>query len=359
MSQKLPKSGFMIVSDERVREIERALQAGGPIPNQPEGVGFFFEVDLEYPAELHPDHIDYPLAPERMQVSAETKSLLQEALQERYERRPQNYSKLVPNLHDKQKYKLHHQNLLYYLKRGMRLIKIHRAVSFLEEAWLEPYIRLNTQLRQKALSPFERDLFKKCNNIIFGKSCEKLEDRTNIQLVQVERVFRQLMSRPHCKNFRIFSNTLAAVEMRKTQIKIDRPMFVGSTVLELSKLLMCKIHYEHFQAVYGRMARLLYTDTDSLIYHIESDNVLADCFEHREDVFDMSTLPPTSPYYDARNKDVPGYLKVETGAEIVMEFVALAAKMYSYKSLVPDTGVEHESRRYYSVLFYQHFFYSF
>ena len=134
--------------------------------------------------------------------------------------------------------------------------------------------------------------------------------------------------------------------MRKTQIKIDRPMFMASTVLELSKLLMYRIHYGHFQAVYGRMARLIYTDTDSLVYHIESDNILADCFEHREDVFDMSTLPQTSPYYDARNKDVPGFLKIETGAEIVTEFVALAAKMYSYKTVAPDTGAEHESRRY-------------
>ena len=73
-------------------------------------------------------------------------------------------------------------------------------------------------------------------------------------------------------------------------------MYKGTTVLVLNKLHMYKLHYGHFRAVYGNLARLLYTDTDSLVYQIESDKVLADCYEHREDVFDMSILQPTSPY---------------------------------------------------------------
>lgn len=364
MSQKLPMTDFAIVSQEQVQAIESELvraqervaaemEAGREPDAQSlmtftkpaEDIGYFFEVDLEYPEELHPAHQDYPLAPERLNVAAEEKSLLQQALEMRYERRPQNCSKLVPNLHDKRNYQLHYQNLLYYMQLGMRLVKIHRAVMFREEAWLAPYISLCTELRKKALSPFERDLFKLFINIIFGKSCEKLDDRTDIRLVQVERQFRQLMSRPHCKNFRIFANTLAAVELRKPQIVIDRPMYIGTTVLDLSKLHMYKLHYGHFRAVYGNMARLLYTDTDSLIYHIETDNVLAECYEHKEDVFDMSTLPPTSPYFDDTKKNVPGYLKVETGGKQMTEFVALAAKMYSYKMMTPETGDEQESRR--------------
>ena len=159
MSQTLVKSGFLIEAPEVVANIEAALMAAQnavdeaqdegrepdvkfTIPNRLEDRGYFFEVDLDYPDELHSAHSDYPLAPERLNVAAESKSLIQQALEQRYERRPQNYSKLVPNLHDKRTYRLHYENLLYYMQQGMRLVKIHRAVSFTQEAWLEPYIRL-------------------------------------------------------------------------------------------------------------------------------------------------------------------------------------------------------------------------
>ena len=102
------------------------------------------EVDLEYPKELHDLHSEYPLAPEQRQIN--------------------KVRKLVPNLHDKKKYVLHHENLKLYLRLGLSLTKIHRGVTFVEQAFMKKYIDLNTELRKKGTTDFEKDFFKLMNN---------------------------------------------------------------------------------------------------------------------------------------------------------------------------------------------------
>jgi len=114
-----------------------------------EGRGCILDVDLEYPKELHNLHNNCPLAPERIVVN--------------------KVEKLIPNLWDKNKYVLHHRNLKQYLEMGMILTEIHRGISFDEDAWLKPYIEMNTKLRTEASNEFEKDFFKLMNNSVFGK----------------------------------------------------------------------------------------------------------------------------------------------------------------------------------------------
>ena len=138
-SRPLPVSNFKWMTDlENWREI-----------SSQEGRGCILEVDLEYPKELHNLHNDYPLAPERIVVN--------------------KVEKLIPTLRKKDKYVLHHQNLKQCLEMGMNLTKIRRGISFDEDAWLKPYIELNTKLRTEASSEFEKDFFKLMNNSVFGK----------------------------------------------------------------------------------------------------------------------------------------------------------------------------------------------
>ena len=166
MSQPLPYSGFKWVDKP---------------PTEP-GKGCILEVDLEYPAELHESHNDYPLAPERLKVKKEWLSGYQANLLE--DDNILNTEKLVPNLMDKTKYVLHYRNLQLYLSLGMKLKKIHRILEFNEAPWMEPYIRMNTEFRKKSKSAFEKDFYKLMNNSVFGKTMENLRKRVDIKVVR-------------------------------------------------------------------------------------------------------------------------------------------------------------------------------
>jgi len=161
MSQPLPIGNFKWMTEshlENWREI-----------SSHEGRGCILEVDLEYPKELHDLHNDYPLAPERIVVN--------------------KVEKFIQTLQKKDKYVLHHRNLKQYLEMGMNLKKIHRGISFAEDAWLKPHIKLNTNLRTEASSKFEKDFFKLMNNLMFGKTMENIRNR---RISDSERMINQL-----------------------------------------------------------------------------------------------------------------------------------------------------------------------
>ena len=170
MSQSLLTGGFQWVDPQ--------LGIANHPADAPEG--YILEVDLEYPEELHGAHNAYPLAPERMVVKKEWMSEYQISLGSNHT----EVEKLVPNLRDKSHYVLHYRNLQLYLSLGMRLTKVHRALKFNQSPWMEPYIRMNTDLRKKATSDFEKDLYKLMNNSVFRKTMENLHNRVNVKLVR-------------------------------------------------------------------------------------------------------------------------------------------------------------------------------
>ncbi|KAK3765304.1 hypothetical protein RRG08_027310 [Elysia crispata] len=177
MSQPLPTGGF--------RWVEDCDGLVGTIKDQPADgpEGFILEVDLEYPQELHDEHNAYPLAPERMVVQKKWMSEYQHGLLGARVVSAE-VEKLVPNLRDKNHYVLHYRNLQLYLGLGMKLKKVHRALRFEQSPWMEPYIRMNTELRKQATNAFEKDLYKLMNNSVFGKTMENLRKRVDVKLVR-------------------------------------------------------------------------------------------------------------------------------------------------------------------------------
>ena len=143
--------------------------------------GYILEVDLEYPAALHDHHSDYPLAPEKIEIMHEMLSPYQQQLKTELGYKPAKVEKLVPNLWDKVKFPIHHMNLKQCLSLGMKLTKIHRVHQFKQQAWLKPYVELNTKLRAATKTDFEKDFFKLMNNSVFGKTMEDVRKRVNIQ----------------------------------------------------------------------------------------------------------------------------------------------------------------------------------
>ncbi|KAK3801763.1 hypothetical protein RRG08_043778 [Elysia crispata] len=323
MSQPLPTGGF--------RWVEDCDGLVGTIQDQPADgpEGFILEVDLEYPQELHDEHNAYPLAPERMVVQKEWMSEYQHGLLGKGMASAE-VEKLVPNLRDKNHYVLHYRNLQLYLGLGMKLKKVHRALRFEQSPWMEPYIRMNTELRKQATSAFEKDLYKLMNNSVFGKTMENLRKRVDVKLVRAheEDKLRRLLASPSFARANIFDDDLAAIEVHKSRLVLNRPVYVGMSILDLSKTLMYDFYYGQLKNQYGDRCQLLYTDTDSLLLEIQTKDVYRDMGKHAE-LYDTSDYPREHTLHSVENKKVLGKMTDECAGRPIAEYIGLRPKMYS------------------------------
>ena len=209
--------------------------------------------------------------------------------------------KLIPTLSDKEKYIIHHRNLQLYLNLGLKLKKIHRVLEFNQSSWLKQYIDFNTQKRTNAKNSFEKDFFKLMNNSVFGKTMENLRKRVDVRLVTSKEKLSKLASKPTYVSSKIFNENLVAVHKIKETLTLNRPTYVGMCILDLSKTLMYDFHYNYIKNKYGNKAKLLFTDTDSLTYEIETKNAYADFFKDKNK-FDNCDYPKNSPYFFETNK---------------------------------------------------------
>ena len=192
------------------------------------------EVDLEYPKDLHDSHNDYPLTPERLKIG--------------------NVEKLIPNLWDKEKYIVHHENLKLYLELGLKIKKIHRGIKFREEPWMKSYIALNTRFRTEAKNDFEKDFFKLMNNSVFGKTMENIRNRVDVELVNREKG-EKLAAKPNFRHCTIFDEILIAVHMKITKLTFNKPVYCGMAILDISKTLIYNFHYGYILPKYGEKSK--------------------------------------------------------------------------------------------------------
>ena len=295
MSQYLPTGGFRWMTQKKIDKIDLAKY------KEDSEKSFILEVDLEYPEELHDLHNDYPLAPEKVKV---TKDMLSEYCQnivEKYHISAGLVSKLIPTLGKKEKYVLHYRNLQLYIDLGLKVTKVHRVLKFNQSPWLKQYIDFNTEKRKNAKNAFEKDFFKLINDSVFGKTMENIRKRVDVRLVTNEKKLSKLTSKPTYVSSKIFNENLVAVHKIKETLTLNRPAYVGMCILDLSKTLMYDFHYNYIKKKYGDKAKLLFTDTDSLTYEIEAEDVYQD-FWNDKNKFDNSDYPESSPYFDKTNK---------------------------------------------------------
>ena len=309
MSEKLPIHGFKWLTSGEMEKLfnNQVVQIWEKTP-------CILEVDLEYPENLHDLHNDYPFCPERVECK-------------------NRVEKLIPNLRNKTKYVIHYKNLIQCLKAGMKLKKIHRGIKFIESAWLKPYIDKNTNLRTQAKNNFEKDFFKLMNNSVFGKTMENIRNRVNVKLVNTEERLKKLVAKPNLKSPpKIFSENLVSVHMKKTNLIMNKPVYLGMCILDLSKTIIYDFHYQYIKPKYGEKAKLLFTDTDSLMYEIETEDFYKDISRDVKDRFHTSDYPENHPsgIPTGINKKVLGMFKDEAAGKIIKEFVGLRAKLYSF-----------------------------
>ena len=308
MSQSLPTHGFKWVKNITKEKVLNILE------QRSSSKGYIFDVDLEYPKHLWKLHDDYPLAPEPTKVDG--------------------VEKLISHFRAKKEYVIHYQNLKQYLNMGIKLAAVHRALSFKQSPWMEPYIRKNTKLRTETKIAFEKDFFKLMNNSVFGKTIENIRKRQNIRIVDKRKTALNLSKKPNFERATIFDKNLIAVHMQKTEIYFDKPVYVGQAILDLSKTLMFDFHYNYIKPKYGKKAELLFTDTDSLMYHIQTDDFYKDISADIETKFDTSDYPEDhlSGIPTGKNKKVIGMFKDEAAGNQITHFVGLRQKLYDYKT---------------------------
>ena len=323
MSQYLPTGRFRWMTQKQIDKIDLAKY------KEDSDKGIILEVDLEYPKELHDLHNDYPLAAEKIKVTNDMLSEYCKNISDKYNISIGLVHKLIPTLSNKKNYVLHYRNLQLYLSLGLKVDKIHRVLEFKQSPWLKQYIDFNTEKRKSAKNDFEKDFFKLMNNSVFGKTMENIRKRVDVRLVTDENKLLKLASKPTYVSSKIFNENLVAVHKIKETLTLNRPAYVGMCILDLSKTLMYDFHYNYIKDKYGDKARLLFTDTDSLTYEIEADDVYQD-FWNDKDKFDNSDYPESSPYFNKTNKKVIGKFKDEAAGVPICEFIGLRSKMYSY-----------------------------
>lgn len=324
MSQRLPRAKFQWVDQKNYEEILSKLLEH---PNNTE-IGYIFEVDVDYPTYLHTLHNELPFLPfNGKPPSSKTK-------------------KLLTTLEPKRNYVCHYTVLVQALLNGLKVTKIHKILQFEHSEWLKPYIELNTCNRQNAKNNFEKDFFKLMNNSVFGKSMENVRNRINFKLITCPKKLSKFIAKPTFVDRIIFKGNLTeeetndperiglvGVKLAKDTVKLDKPIYVGLSILDISKELMYDFFYKVLKRKYGSKVTLCYMDTDSFILEIETDDFYRDMRDKdMVDNFDTSDYPKSHPNFSLKNKKVIGKFKDEANGSIITEYIGLRPKLYAWKS---------------------------
>uniref|UniRef100_A0ABD2VYG0 DNA-directed DNA polymerase n=1 Tax=Trichogramma kaykai TaxID=54128 RepID=A0ABD2VYG0_9HYME len=280
--------------------------------------GYILEVDLEYPESLHDSHKDLPLCPEHACPPGSKQR------------------KLLTTLKAKHKYVIHYRSLQQAVRLGVRVTKVHRALKFKQGPWLKSYIDLNTEKRKNGKNTFEKQQYKLCNNAIFGKTMENVRKRIDVKLVSSwngRYGAEAQISKPNFHSRAIFDENLVAIKLSKTVVTIDKPMNVGFSILDISKTQLYRFHYDFMRDRFKSNCKVLYTDTDSLVYEIRGQNVY-EVMKHKDNINEFDTFdyekdnPFEMPLLQENSKKI-GLMKDELSGKILRRFCGLRSKMYS------------------------------
>ena len=251
MTEKLPVRGLKWVNDISIIDEDFVK-----VYNKNNNKGYILDVDVGYPSKLQNLHSDLPFLPERININ--------------------NTKKLVCNLNDKKNYIVHINVLKQALDHGLKLRKVHRVIKFEQESWL------------KATNDFEKDFFKLMNNAVFGKTMENVRKHRDVKLVKSAKKRNKLVSEPNFHTMKLIDNILAIIEMRKVKVKMNKPIYLGLSILDISKITMYEFWYDYVKIKYEDKARLCYMDMDSFVVNIKTKDFYKDISQDVNKRFDTS-----------------------------------------------------------------------
>lgn len=318
----MPYKDFRWLSEKEISELDIGKL------NKRSKTGYYLDVCLGYPDDLHDKHNQFPLAPEKKIINRTDWSPYMIELQQRLgTKRYSKVEKLLLTLDDKHCYKLHYLVLKFYLEMGLKLLRINAVVAFKQKPFLKKFIQMNNEKRSKSTNVFDSDLYKGYNNSTFGKLCMNVFKQREIKLVNDLKDFKKIAGKPTFKSAQIIRPDLVSVQFCKNTIVCNTPIACGQCILDLSKILLYKYFYQYFQQYYNGTCRLQYCDTDSLTILVQDKEPLENLLIN-DKFYDRSNFPPKSKLYNDKFKRKSGLIKNNFGEETVQEFCALAPKMY-------------------------------
>ena len=335
MCKELPTEilGFC---DDIPKTREEKLELIEKIKND-RSIGYNLICDIKIKKELHDKFKNYPLLPEKKIIKDKWLSDYQKRLKEKLNIKNSKVEKLVCTLFNKKNYPIYSDMLVEINKLGIDVddITINQMIKFKQSKWMEKYINLNTKLRMESKNDFEKAFYKLMNNAVYGKCLENVRAYSNTEIVSDSKRQLKLQNDSRYKNDIYIRNdedsrgSLRVFERYKKQVILNKPIFVGFSILDISKIIMYDQYY-HIQDKYGEnKVKLLFTDTDSLCMEIETDDIYQDMYNDKEK-YDMSVYKNSRPdIYDKTNYKKPGAFSDETEGKVIKEFIGLNPKCYS------------------------------
>ena len=278
-------------------------------------IGYFLEVDLKYLDNIKEKTKHFPFCPENKKIDPDKDNDYTNKI------KPKTYTKskkLICDWTDKKKYLIHYRVLKFYVRHGMVVEKVHEIISFKQSKWLESYISFNTQKRNKAKNDFKKDFLKILVNAAFGKFLENIRNRLELELIKKDNIKKindqqsKLTFNGIEKSYENYDNHT----FKQNQVVMDKAIYVGFTILELSKLHMYETYYDTLQPYFGQeKIQVHYIDTDGMILSMKTENNIKD-LRNLEDIFDFSKFDENHELFSEKNKKVIGKFKIETPKEI-------------------------------------------
>ena len=307
MSKKLPYGNFKCIDDLSIFTDDVIKNY-----NENRDTGYLLVVDVAYPQNLHESHKYLPFLPVKTKIDKVTK--------------------LSCNSNDKKYYPVHISTLKEALNHRLKIETIHNAISFSQDAWLKPYIDCNTEFGMKAANEFEKDCYKLLNNSFYGKTMENVRKHRDIRLINTENKRSKLASGPNYYSTKHISENLLIMEIKKRDVYMNKPLYLGQAILDYSKMLMYEFWYDYLRPMYGDKIELCYMDTDSFIIYVETEDIYKDISNHVNKWFDTSNFSKdiNRPLEKGKIEKIIGKFKDELGGLIMSEFCARRPKTYAF-----------------------------
>jgi hypothetical protein len=304
--------------------------------------GYFVEVTLEYPQDIWEKTESFPLCPENRTISFDMLSPYQKTvLKQIYNKSSYKEKKLTTTFFDREKIILHALNLKLYLQLGMKIKEIYRVIKFEQKPFMKKWVDFCTEKRSKATNEFTKNFWKLLVNSVYGKTIESIVNRKQVKISRDQATFSKLCTKPNYDRHIIINENLVIVLMNPEIVKIDKPYYIGFSILEISKFIMYEFFYNILRPYFGdKGVSLLYSDTDSLAIEIKTSNLLED-LKNLETNMDFSNLNKKHSLFSNANKAQLFKFKEEFGLRPISRLCALKSKVYSFEiACNHDIGID-------------------
>ncbi len=303
------------------------------------GSGYWLEVDLKYPKRLHINHSQMPMAPHRRIITeSDFSPYMKESLRLVDQKTRHESMKLTSTFEERKAYPLTLACLQFYVKHGLVLSKIRRAVTFQQRSFIAPYIAKCTAMRKKSQYPFQSNIYKTLSCSLYGKLGENVRGRFKLYIVRDRTRLCKYAGQSNFHSMRQINEGIVFVFLKEREAKLCKPIYCAATILDYAKLLVFRDYYECILPLWPQLD-LLCHDTDSLIMCIKESS--EESFVAKlKDKLDLSNFPIDHPLFDGGiRKNQLGYWKIETkGRSQVNRGIALRAKCYVLELKCNDTS---------------------